>query len=135
MTRDEQHKLNKELGRQNREAFDILPGPSSINLRRIDISENKRLQKDNHPEIDPDRMYLVFSGCWKLAWPSKQWFGWTFHLGSHSVQLSHLDMLFETDLPKLPRALVPYNREVVDEDNPDHPAYEDPYRYHNEDEE
>lgn len=61
-------------------------------LKRVDLGKCCEVKPGygwhDHAAIKPRARYLArFDGCWYAGSFSRQWFGWSFDLGSHSVQL------------------------------------------------
>jgi hypothetical protein len=112
------YKSDKEINKENLKRWQeesnyfskLLPDLKSLKLKRIDITGDRNDSK--HPDIDKMKWYLLCdNGCWWLTRPSEQWYGWVFPIGWSSIQLRHIDILFEIELPIIPKnplGRVPY---------------------------
>jgi hypothetical protein len=50
----------------------------------------------DNDHIQTGKAYLVYDGrFWRVGRASKQWYGWTFYVGSHSQQLNHVEAVYE----------------------------------------
>lgn len=93
---------------------------SSIDIKRIPI-QAKDVNDHEHTEIDPKKTYLInYDGRWILTKFRRTYHnhGWEFDLGSHSMTLSSVAMIYEIeDLPVIPKQLI--ERTVYEEDEDD----------------
>lgn len=63
------------------ECTDPIPCPYLV---PIDLSKGR---EHEHPDFDRKKTYLIkHGGHWYIGSPGRVWFGWTFHVGSHSLQ-------------------------------------------------
>ena len=75
----------KELKVQQALGTMYIPKLIPLNLSKIDHDKNY------HPDIDLDEAYLLQAenGKYYVGYPSQQWYGILFHVGTHSLELGN----------------------------------------------
>lgn len=72
-----------------------------INTKRIPLEPfppgkvQRKSSKDDRIKPYPQRYLARIGDMWEIGTFTEQWYGWSLHIGSHSVQLNFIDELWE----------------------------------------